>query len=116
MAPREREGKIAARAADRTMTIAAPPASQPIGRYTTLRDAVAAFDATRVETVQLLAEFGGDLRCWATDHPLFPGPVTCYETVLMMAAHPVRHAAQILEIREAAASEGRAGQPAPATH
>lgn len=115
MAPREREGKIAARAAD-PKTIAAPSASQPIGRYTTLRDAVAAFEATRGETVQLLAEFGGDLRCWETDHPLFPGPVTCYEMVLMMAAHPGRHAEQILEIRAATASEGRAGQPAAATH
>lgn len=108
--PREREAKIAARAADRTRSIEAPPESEPEGRYTTLQDAVAAFDRTRAETVQFLGQFDGDLRCWATDHPLFPGPVTCYETVIMMAAHPGRHAEQILEIRDAAASEGQASQ------
>ena len=37
-----------------------------------------------------------DLRCWVTDHPLIPGPVTCYETLGMMAAHPKRHAQQII--------------------
>ena len=82
--------------------IAAPPESQPKGRYATLQEAVAAFDATRAETVLFLEQFGGDLRCWATDHPLFPGPVSCQETVIMMAAHPGRHAEQIVEIREAA--------------
>lgn len=109
VAPREREAKIAARAVDRTRPIAAPPESQPKGRYATLQEAVAVFDATRAETVQFLDQFGGDLRCWATDHPLFPGPVTCQETLIMMAAHPGCHAEQIVEIREAMASEGQAG-------
>ena len=99
IADREREARIARRAADRTRPIAAPPESQPRGRYATLREAVGAFDSTRAETVQLLTEFDGDLRCWATDHPLFPSPVSCQETVIMMAAHPARHAEQILEIR-----------------
>jgi hypothetical protein len=105
VAPREREGKIAARAADRTRPIAAPPESQPRGRYATLAEAVGAFDATRAETVQFLDQFDDDLRCWATDHPLFPGPVSCQETVIMMAAHPGRHADQILEIRKATENE-----------
>ena len=102
VAPCEREARIAARAADRTRPIAAPPESQPKGRYASLQEAVAAFDATRAETVLFLEQFGGDLRCWATDHPLFPGPVSCQETVIMMAAHPGSHAEQIVEIREAA--------------
>jgi hypothetical protein len=34
-----------------------------------------------------------------TDHPLIPGPVTCYETLLLIAAHPGRHAKQIEGIR-----------------
>lgn len=111
VAPREREAKIAARAADRARPIAAPPESQPKGRYATLQEAVAAFDATRTGTILFLDQFGGDLRCWATDHPLFPGPVTCQETVIMMAAHPGRHAEQIVAIREAV-SAGQTGQPA----
>jgi hypothetical protein len=95
----ERETKIAARAASRARRIEAPPESQPRNRYATLREALAAFDATRAQTIQFLEAFGDDLRCWTTDHPLFSGPVTCQETVLMMAAHPRRHAEQILEIR-----------------
>jgi hypothetical protein len=101
VAPREREDRIARRAADRTRPIAAPPESQPKGRYTTLQEAMIAYDATRAETIVFLGQFGGDLRCWATDHPLFPGPVSCQETVIMMAAHPGRHAEQIVEIRRA---------------
>ena len=97
----EREAKIAVRAANRTRRIEAPPESQPPGRYASLRDAVAAFDATRAETVRFLEQFEGDLRCWTTDHPLFPGPVTSMETLIMMAAHPGRHAEQIGEIRTA---------------
>lgn len=101
---RAREAKIAARAANRERRIEAPPESQPRGRYETLREAAVVFDATRAETIGFLDRWEGDLRCWATDHPLFPGPVTCYETVLMMAAHPGRHAEQIREIRERLAS------------
>lgn len=99
VAEREREAKIAARAANRARRIEAPPASEPKGRFAMLREALAAFDATRTETVLFLERFDGDLRLWSTDHPLFPGPVTCYETVIMMAAHPGRHAEQIVEIR-----------------
>jgi uncharacterized damage-inducible protein DinB len=95
----EREAKIAARAANRARKIEAPSESQPRNRYATLREALAAFDTTRDETIQFLEAFGGDLRRWTTDHPLFPGPVTCQETLIMIAAHPCRHAEQILEIR-----------------
>ncbi len=95
----EREAKIASRAADRARKVEAPPESQPTNRYATLREALAAFEATRAETIQFLEAFGDDLRRWTTNHPLFAGPVTCKETVLMMAAHPGRHAEQILEIR-----------------
>jgi hypothetical protein len=97
----EREAKIAARAANRMRRIEAPSASQPQGRYASLREAVAAFEATRAETVAWVEEFGGDLRGWTTDHPLFAGPVTCQETLIMMAAHPGRHAEQIGEVRTA---------------
>jgi DinB superfamily len=101
VAEREREAKIAARAANRARRIEAPPQSTPKGEFATLGKALAAFDATRADTVVFLGQFSDDLRRWSTDHPLFPGPVTCYETVIMMAAHPGRHAEQILEIREA---------------
>jgi hypothetical protein len=100
-----RATKIAALAADRTRPIEAPPAAHPHGHYLTLREALAAFDATRAKVERYLersnAQSNGDLNCWITDHPLIPGPVTCYETLIMIAAHPARHAKQILEIRSA---------------
>jgi hypothetical protein len=109
VADREREAKIAARAANRARRIEAPPASEPRGQFATLREAVAAFDAARAESLLFLERFDGDLRCWSTDHPLFTGPVTCHETVIMMAAHPGRHAEQILEIR-AGLTDGVSGR------
>src|ERR1700722_8582247 len=57
----EREARIAARAANRARKIPAPPESQPRNRYTTLHEALAAFDATRAETIQFLEAFDGDL-------------------------------------------------------
>jgi hypothetical protein len=102
-----RAAKIAALAADRTRRIEAPPPAHPHGRYATLAEALAAFDATRAEVKRYIEQSKGDLNCWITDHPLIPGPVTCQETLIMIAAHPARHAKQILEIRNALASDGR---------
>ncbi|MGO9433306.1 MAG: DinB family protein [Terracidiphilus sp.] len=95
-----RAAKIAALAADRTRRIEAPTAAHPHGRFPNLREALAAFDATRAEVERYVEQSTGDLNCWITDHPMIPGPVTCHETLLMIAAHPARHAQQILEIRE----------------
>ncbi len=100
-----RAAKIAALAADRSRRIEAPAAAHPHGRYATLSQALAAFDATRAEVIRYLEQSTGDLNCWITDHPLIPGPVTCRETLIMIAAHPARHAEQILEIRKALARE-----------
>lgn len=107
-----REARIAARAADRTRPIDAPPVIHPYGRFTTLAEALAAFDSTRDEVMHYLESFSDDLRCWVTDHPLIPGPVTCYETLGMMAAHPKRHAQQIIAIREAVEKESSPGRSA----
>jgi DinB superfamily len=94
-----REEKIARRARDRSRPIEAPSMVRPRGRFSTLRDALAAFDGVRAEVIDYVVRSSGDLRCQATDHPLIQGPVSCYETLLMIAAHPRRHAEQILELR-----------------
>jgi uncharacterized damage-inducible protein DinB len=94
-----REGKIAMLAADRSRRIEAPEQAHPHGRFATLGEALAAFDATRAEVVRWVESCTGDPRCMITDHPLIVGPVTCSETLIMIAAHPSRHAKQIMEIR-----------------
>jgi hypothetical protein len=97
----QRATKIAALAADRTRRIDAPPNAHPRGRYRSLQEARAAFDVARAEVERYVEETVGDLNCWMTDHPLIQGPVTCRETLIMIAAHPARHAEQIWEIRRA---------------
>ena len=102
-----REAKIAARAADRSGPIEAPSMSQPSGQYPGLHEALDAFDAVRAETLEYLENLTDDPACWITDHPLVRGPVTCQETLIMIAAHPARHAQQILEVRRALESADR---------
>jgi hypothetical protein len=94
-----REGKIAMLAADRSRRIEAPEQAHPRGRFATLGEALAAFDSTRAEVERWVEDCTGDPRCMMTDHPLIVGPVTCAETLIMIAAHPARHAQQIEEIR-----------------
>lgn len=94
-----REAKIAALAADRTRRIEAPEQAHPRGHFQKLAEAVSAFDRTRAEVVRWVENCAGDPRRMLTDHPMIEGPVTCMETLVMIAAHPGRHAKQIMEIR-----------------
>ena len=95
-----REAKIAALAADRTRRIEAPEKVHPHQHFKTLAEALAAFDATRSEVRRWVEDCGDDLRCMMTDHALIEGPVTCAEMLIMIAAHPGRHARQIIEGRD----------------
>lgn len=96
----EREATIAERANNRDVRIEAPEMVRPAAAFASLREALEAFDATRAKVIRWVEETEPDFRCLVTDHPLFHGPVTCYETLVMMAAHPARHAKQIVEIRQ----------------
>jgi uncharacterized damage-inducible protein DinB len=100
-----REAKIAVRAADRSLRIEAPEPVHPHGRFQTLEEATAAFDQTRAEVERWVESCDGDIRRMLTDHQLIEGPVTCAETLVMLAAHPSRHAQQITALRQEFASE-----------
>lgn len=102
-----REAKIARLAADRSRRIEAPQPVHPQGRYNTLAQALATFDQVRAELLEWVENCTGDPRRMLTDHPLIAGPVTCAETLVMMAAHPSRHAEQIEEIKAALISPHR---------
>ena len=94
-----REAKIAALAMDRTRHIEAPEQVRPCGRFKSVSEAMTAFDATRAEVIRWVENCGGDLRRLLTDHALIEGPVTCAEMLVMISAHPARHAQQIEAIR-----------------
>ena len=104
-----RESILLQRAADRTQRIEAPREAWPADRFMTPREALAGFDRARSETLHWLEQFTGDLRGWGTDHPLIPSPVNCYEILLLIAAHPERHARQVREIRKDLESETASG-------
>jgi hypothetical protein len=98
MANLKREEKIRKFAPTRLRRISAPEFAIPTGKYSTLGEAARAFVVLRERTIRFVDECAGDLRAKITTHPLL-GEVNCYETLLMMAAHPLRHADQIREIR-----------------
>jgi uncharacterized damage-inducible protein DinB len=93
-----RERRIRERAADRSRRVAAPDAVKPAGRYATLESALAEFLAARDRTIRYVDRCDEDLRARLTTHPLL-GPANCHEMLLMIALHPLRHAAQIREVR-----------------
>jgi hypothetical protein len=97
----EREALVSAIAADRSRHMEAPHPVHPAGRFSTLAEAVAAFAAARSEVVRWVEECDENPRTLATDHPFIPPPVNCYEILLATAAHPKRHAEQIVQIRGA---------------
>ena len=102
---RRREKLIPVRAADRHFRIEAPDAAKPAGRFATLEAATEHFLAGRERTIHFVEECGDDLRARLTTHPIL-GTVNCWETLLLMAAHPIRHAGQIRE----ALGEGEAAR------
>ena len=93
----QREAGILARDADRTHPGVSPEVVRPIGRFPTLADALRHFLQSRDQTVRFVESCAEDLRSRLTTHPLL-GPMNGYETLLLMAVHPHRHAKQIDEI------------------
>jgi hypothetical protein len=94
-----REAKFQDLALNRLRRIEAPEAVFPTGKCESLENALAGFNSVRGETVRFVEEFSGDLRSWLTVHPMITRPLTCYEMLLLMALHPIRHSVQIVEIR-----------------
>ena len=95
-----RENRIYERVRSRRARAPAPDLVRPTGRYATLADAVDAFVDKRNRAIEFLDRYNGDLRAIGAIHPLL-GPCNGYEYALVMAAHPIRHASQVREIREA---------------
>jgi hypothetical protein len=96
----KREALIQARGTDRSQRYEAPPVSQPKGRFSTLPAALEHFIESRERTIAFVQGNREDLRARLTTHPIL-GTLNCYETLLLMAEHPLRHVQQIEEIKSA---------------
>jgi hypothetical protein len=94
----EREARMAAGGSGRATRVQSPHTALPAGRFASMAEAIEQFCAARGRTVEFV-ETAPNLRALQATHPLF-GPVSGYESAVIMAAHSLRHAAQIREIRE----------------
>lgn len=84
----------------RLTKVETPESFRPAGRYATLADALAGFEAIRDRTIAYIQEKGDALYSMCATHPFF-GPVNGAEIVQLMDGHARRHADQIREIVEA---------------
>ena len=105
--PIQREALIRERAPDRSRRIPAPEVALPAGRYSALADAAAQFVSNRLRSIVFVQSCDDDLRAKLAEHPILK-VATCYEILLMMAYHPMRHARQIDEIKLAISAAGEA--------
>ena len=95
-----REKAIAERGQDRTTRFEAPDVAKPTGRFATLKEAADHFGVSRARTMKFVENCSDDLRARLAHHPVI-GVVNSYETLLLMAAHALRHTQQIREILDA---------------
>ncbi len=95
-----REARLESLALNRERKIDAPQPVLPTGACATLAEALDRLNAVRAQTIQFVENFSGDLRFSLVEHPLITRPLNCYEMLLLMALHPIRHAAQINAIRQ----------------
>ena len=101
---KQREAMIVIVGRDRGRKIQSPDVGRPTGRFLTLAQASERFQSVRLQTMAFVENCKDDLRCRITSHPLVETPVNSYEVLLMIAAHPYRHARQIEEIKAALSS------------
>jgi len=95
---RNREVLIVQNGLDRKRKFQSPEVGRPTGRFATLARALQEFLAHRQRTILYVTGCGEDLRCRLTTHPMI-ATVNCYEVLLMIAVHPLRHVKQIEEIK-----------------
>lgn len=96
----QKEADLIARIPNRSARAEAPEAVWPAGRFPTLAEALAQFNAGRARTLRFAEQRAADLHSLATEHARF-GPMNGIEMLLIIAGHGRRHAAQIRETREA---------------
>ena len=100
----KRDDRILRSGTDRSTRFDASVQSQPRGRFSTLAEAVAHFQAVRQRTLRLVEQTGEDLRATEVEHPHHVvGVISTYECLLLMGSHAQRHALQIEEVKNSPA-------------
>ncbi|HYI97418.1 MAG TPA: DinB family protein [Bryobacteraceae bacterium] len=94
----QKESELAARLVNRTTRVRAPEALRPVGRFTSIAEAVDHFNAVRAKTMKFAETRSEDLYFLSFEHRRF-GVLNGVELMLLIAAHSRRHAAQIRESR-----------------
>ncbi len=100
----KRDERILKSGTDRSTRFDASDLSQPRGRFSTLAEAVAHFQAVRERTLRLVEQTGEDMRATEVKHPHHVvGVISTYECLLLMGSHAQRHALQIEEVKNSPA-------------
>lgn len=95
-----REELFLAVAANRGRKLESPETGRPNGRFATLAEARARFEAVRASVISFVEQNQEDLRATEVTHPhAVAGDVSAYELVILIARHAERHIAQIDEIK-----------------
>jgi DinB superfamily len=99
-----RDDRILRSGTDRSARFDASDQSQPRGRFSTLAEAVAHFQAVRQRTLRFVEQTGEDLRATEVKHRHHVvGAISTYECLLLMGSHAQRHALQIEEVKNSPA-------------
>ncbi len=96
-----KEAALAERVVNRSTRRTAPEATHPAGKYASISEALADFNAARDETLRFASEQGPNLLSRSAVHQAL-GPLNGAEALLLIAGHGRRHTEQIRE-----ASQGR---------
>ncbi|MGH9714527.1 MAG: DinB family protein [Candidatus Acidiferrales bacterium] len=97
----ERDHAIFAMVQDRSHKAAAPEPIRPTGQWSTASAAIAEFGKRRGRNIAYLRDTKDELRVHSTDQtPL--GTMDAYQFLVLMAAHTLRHTAQIEEVKASA--------------
>ena len=100
----KRDDRILRSGTNRSTRFDASDQSQPRGRFSTLDEAVAHFQAVRGRTLRLVEQTREDFRATEVKHPHYVvGVISTYECLLLMGSHAQRHALQIEEVKNSPA-------------
>ena len=93
-----KDGLVLGLATSRDQPLKAREAARPAGRWSDVAEMLAEFHVRRAETVEFAETTQADLRGHFFAHVTF-GDLDCYQWLVAMGQHTLRHVAQIEEIK-----------------